>query len=48
MTEVEGEGNLLCPPLPLCGRERKQWDYPLLLIRKASLANMGYPLLRAC
>ena len=38
-----GEGNLLCPPLPLCGRERKRWDYPLLLIRKASLASTGYP-----
>ncbi len=47
MMEVEGEGNLLCPPLPPCGRERKRWGYPLLLIRKASRASTGYPLLQA-
>jgi hypothetical protein len=45
--EVEEEGTLLCPPPPPCGRECKAWDYPLLHIRKASLASMGYPQLRA-
>ena len=45
-TEVEGEGNL-CPPLPLCGRDSKAWDYPPLPIRKALMASMGYPPLRA-
>ena len=45
-TEVEGEGNL-CPPLPPCGRESRAWDYPPLPIRKALMASMGYPPLRA-
>jgi len=45
-TEVEGGGNL-CPPLPPCGRDSKAWHYPPLPIRKALMASMGYPPLRA-
>jgi hypothetical protein len=45
--KVKEEGTLLCPPPPLCGRECKAWDYPLLHIRKASLASPGYPQIRA-
>ena len=45
--EVEGEGYLLFPLLPPCGRERKRVGYRLLLICKASRASTGYLPLRA-
>ena len=45
--EVGGEGNLLFPPLPPCGRACKRVGYRLRPIRKASRASMGYPPLRA-
>ena len=37
-TEVEEEGNLLCPLPPLCGMDSKVWDSQPLLIRKALMA----------
>jgi hypothetical protein len=42
-----GEGNLLFPPLPPCGKGCKRVGYRLRPIRKASRASMGYPPLRA-
>jgi hypothetical protein len=37
-TEVEEEGNLLCPLPPLRGMDSKVWDSQPLLIRKALMA----------
>ena len=43
---VGGEGNLLFPPLPPCGKGCKRVGYRLQPIRKASRVSMGYPPLR--
>ncbi len=38
ITEVKGESNL-CPPLPPCGMDSKEWDNPPLPTRKALRAS---------